>query len=63
MEMILGTIFLIKENKLTTSELKYLVTSPGGTSISALWVLEKKCVRSALIESVVTASNRSKEFR
>jgi len=63
MEMILGTIILIKENKLTTSELKNLVTSPGGTTISALRVLEKKSLRSALIESIVSASNRSKEFR
>ena len=63
MEMILGTISLIKENKLTTSELKNLVTSPGGTTISALRVLEKKSVRSGLIESIVSASNRSKEFR
>ena len=47
----------------TTSELKNLVTSPGGTTISALRVLEKKSVRSALIESIVSASNRSKEFR
>ncbi len=63
MEMILGTTNLIKEKKLTTSELKNLVTSPGGTTISALRVLEKKSVRSALIESIVSASNRSKEFR
>jgi len=63
MEMILGTISLIKENKITTSELKNLVTSPGGTTISALRVLEKKSLRSALIESIVSASNRSKEFR
>ncbi len=62
MEMILGTISLIKEKKLTTTELKNLVTSPGGTTISALRVLEKKSVRSALIESIVSASNRSKEF-
>ena len=62
MEMIQGTISLIKENKLTTSELRNLVTSPGGTTISALRVLEKKSVRSALIESIVSASNRSKEF-
>ena len=61
-EMILGTINLIKEKKLTTSELKNLVTSPGGTTISALRVLEKKSLRSALIESIVSASNRSKEF-
>ena len=62
MEMILGTITLIKENKITTSELKNLVTSPGGTTISALRVLEKKSIRSALIESIVSASDRSKEF-
>ena len=62
MEMILGTISLIKEKKITTSELKNLVTSPGGTTISALRVLEKKSMRSALIESIVSASNRSKEF-
>ena len=63
MDMILGTISLIKENKITTSELKNLVTSPGGTTISALRVLEKKSMRSALIESIVSASNRSKQFR
>ena len=62
MEMILGTISLIKENQITPSELKNLVTSPGGTTISALRVLEKKSIRSALIESIVSASNRSKEF-
>ncbi len=62
MEMIIGTISLIKEKNLTTSELKNLVTSPGGTTISALRVLEKKSIRSALIESIISASNRSKEF-
>ena len=62
MEMIIGTISLIKEKNLTTSELKNLVTSPGGTTISALRVLEKKTIRSALIEAIVSASNRSKEF-
>ena len=63
MEMILGTISLIKENNLSTSEIKNMVTSPAGTTISALRVLEKKSVRSALIESIIAANNRSKEFR
>ena len=62
MEMILGTICLLKERNITTNELKNMVTSPGGTTISALRVLEKKSIRSALIESIVAASNRSKEF-
>ena len=62
MEMILGTITLIKQNNLSTADLRNMVTSPGGTTISALRVLEKKNLRSALIESIVSASNRSKEF-
>ena len=62
-EMILGTVGLIKDSNLTTAELKNMVTSPGGTTISALRVLENNSLRSALIEAVVSASNRSKEFR
>ena len=62
MEMILGTVSLIKDTNLTTAELKNMVTSPGGTTISALRVLENRSLRSALIEAVVSASNRSKEF-
>ena len=62
-DMILGTVSLIKDTNLTTAELKNMVTSPGGTTISALRVLENKNLRSALIESIVSASNRSKEFR
>ena len=62
-EMMLGTIGLIKEMNMTTSELKNMVTSPGGTTISALRLLEKKSLRSALIESIISACNRSKEFR
>ena len=63
LEMIMGSISLIKEKNLTTAELREMVTSPAGTTISALRVLEKKGLRSALIESIVSASNRSKEFR
>ena len=62
MEMILGTVGLIKEKNLTTADLKNMVTSPGGTTISALRVLENKSLRSALIEAVISATNRSKEF-
>ena len=62
-EMILGTVSLIRETNLTTAELKNRVTSPGGTTISALRVLEKRSLRSALLEAVISASDRSKEFR
>ena len=40
--MIFGTVSLIKEYNLSISEIKNMVTSPGGTTIAALRVLEKK---------------------
>ncbi|MBC7979189.1 MAG: pyrroline-5-carboxylate reductase [Armatimonadetes bacterium] len=42
--------------------LKDMVTSPGGTTIAGLSVLEEKNVRSALIEAVMMASRRSAEL-
>ena len=62
LDMILGTILLLKDSKITTSDLKNMVTSPGGTTISALRVLEEKSLRSALIEAIIAATNKSKEF-
>lgn len=61
-EMILGTILLLKETNIGTSELRNMVTSPGGTTISALNVLENRSFRSALIEAIIAAKNKSKEF-
>ena len=62
LEMILGTILLLKNSEITTADLKNMVTSPGGTTISALRVLEEKSLRSALIEAIIAATNKSKEF-
>ena len=56
-EMILGTIGLIKESNLTTAELKNMVTSPGGTTISALRVLEN---RSCLLYTSPSPRDRQK---
>ncbi len=62
LDMMLGTILLLKDSKITTADLKNMVTSPGGTTISALRVLEERSLRSALIESIIAATNKSKEF-
>ncbi len=62
-EMILGTVLMLKKSKLSPSDLRNMVTSPAGTTISALRILEKKGLRSALMESIIEAMNKSKEFR
>ena len=57
-----GTVRLLKEKELHPGQLKDMVASPAGTTIRALRHLEKKGVRSALIEAVVLAAKRSREL-
>ena len=57
-----GTSLLLKEKNLHPSELKDMVASPGGTTITALRHLEMAGLRSALIEAVVLAAERSREL-
>ena len=57
-----GTALLLKKKKLHPGELKDMIASPGGTTITALRHLEKAGLRSALIEAVVAAAERSREL-
>ena len=62
-DMIFGTVLMMKDLDVSPLELKNMVTSPAGTTIAALRILEKKGLRSALIESIMGAMNKSKEFK
>ena len=59
---IAGTAALLNNKDLHPGQLKDMVTSPGGTTIAALRKLEKAGIRSALIEAVLAAAERSKEL-
>jgi len=61
-DTVLGTAKLLKESKLHPGELKDRVTSPGGTTIAGVAMLEERGLRSALIEAVKAATARSKEL-
>ena len=61
--MIFGTVLMMKDLDVSPSQLKNMVTSPGGTTIAALRFLEQEGLRSALIESIMVAMNKSKEFK
>jgi pyrroline-5-carboxylate reductase len=60
------TVFGAAQMVLSTGEhpavLRERVTSPGGTTISAMQVLERRGLRSALMDAVETATRRSAEL-
>ena len=60
LETLKGSVALLQEQDLHPGELKDRVTSPGGTTIAGIAALEKAGVRSALIQAVEAATQRSK---
>ena len=51
---------LLEQQGLHPAELKDLVASPAGTTIAGLRVLERSGLRSALLEAVLAAAERSR---
>ena len=62
LQTVLGTAVLLQESRMHPAELKDKVTSPGGTTIAGIAELESSAFRSASIEAVVAASDRSREL-
>ncbi len=59
---LLGSSRMLDETGDDPAELRAAVTSPGGTTAAALRTLERKAVRSAFIEAVAAATERSKQL-
>ena len=57
-----GTAELLQEQQLHPGQLKDMVSSPGGTTIAGLRQLERAGLRSALIEAVLAAAERSRQL-
>lgn len=57
-----GTAALLHQRELHPGQLKDMVSSPGGTTIAGLRRLESGGLRSALIEAVLAAAERSREL-
>lgn len=57
-----GSADLLQEQALHPGQLKDMVSSPAGTTIAGLRQLERAGVRSALIEAVLAAAERSREL-
>ncbi len=61
-QTVLGAAKMVLEDKSHTAELKDMVTSPGGTTIRGLRVMEERGVRIAMMGAVIAACERSKEL-
>jgi pyrroline-5-carboxylate reductase len=61
-QTVLGAAQLVLESTEHPARLKDNVTTPGGTTIAGLAVLERAGFRAALIDAVEAAANRSKEL-
>jgi pyrroline-5-carboxylate reductase len=60
-QTVLGSAMMIEED-IPIEQLRHNVTSPGGTTIEAISVLERRGFRSAVIDAVRASCNRSKEL-
>lgn len=58
--MLAGSMALLEQQGLHPAELKDLVASPAGTTVAGLRVLERSGLRSALLEAVLAAAERSR---
>lgn len=61
-ETLAGTAALLEQTGEHPAQIKDRVSSPGGTTIAGLAVLEQRGVRGAVIDAVVAAATRAKEL-
>ena len=62
LQTVLGSAKLVKETGRHPAELKDMVTSPGGTTVEALLVMEEGGFRATVINAVIAAYERSVEL-
>jgi pyrroline-5-carboxylate reductase len=61
-QTVAGAAKLIAETGDSAADLRAAVTSPGGTTAAGLRALEKAGVRSAFLDAVMAAADRSREL-
>lgn len=61
-QTLLGAAKMVQETGEHPARLRDMVTTPGGTTIAGLHILESGKIRATLMDAVLAAANRSKEL-
>jgi pyrroline-5-carboxylate reductase len=61
-QTMLGAAQLVLETNQHPGQLRDMVTTPNGTTMAGLIVLENRAVRAAIMDAIVAAKNRSTEL-
>lgn len=62
LQTVAGTVQMVRETGKHPAELRDMVTSPGGTTITGLAVMEERGIHGAIMRAVEAASLRSREL-
>jgi len=57
-----GTAAMLTQESMSCSDLRRMVTSPGGTAAAGLAQMERSSVRGSIIDAVVAARDRAREL-
>jgi pyrroline-5-carboxylate reductase len=61
-QTVLGAAKMVRDTGRHPAELKDMVTSPGGTTVTGLHILEARGVRAAFMDAVVAATEKAREL-
>ena len=62
LQVVKGTLKMLEEEKIHPTVMRDMITSPGGTTIAGIAVLEERAFKGNVIEAVVKACKRAKEL-
>jgi pyrroline-5-carboxylate reductase len=62
LQVVKGTLKMLEEEKIHPTVMRDMITSPGGTTIAGIAMLEERAFKGSVIEAIEKACKRAKEL-